>query len=84
MYFEDVGEHSRSYVVFREIYFSRVSRTGHKIGDEFRVTYTNGHSSSPRLVWNGQYYGLFWIDYSESYDDDALKGTLYYQQMGCQ
>ena len=45
-----------------EIYFTRVDANGNKIGSDVRITNNNQQSSSPKLVWNGNGYGLIWHD----------------------
>jgi hypothetical protein len=46
----------------REIYFSRVSASGSKVGTELRVTSALGASTTPEILWNGTEYAVFWVD----------------------
>lgn len=45
-----------------EIYFTRISVGGQKIGFDQRISADTGYSMSPRLVWTGSEYGLIWGD----------------------
>ena len=46
----------------REIYFTRISANGVKLGDDIRITHDNAPSSSPHMKWNGIDYALVWAD----------------------
>lgn len=46
-----------------DIYFSRMSVSGTKIGSTERITTRAQISQVPSLVWNGSEYGLAWQDY---------------------
>lgn len=54
----------------REIYFTRISSTGAKIGGDVRVTDAAGHSFAPSLVWADQGYAVAWTD-----ERDGVGGT---------
>ena len=45
-----------------EIYFTRISDDGSKIGSDVRVTNDGGRSYYPSLVWTGSEYGVSWCD----------------------
>ena len=45
-----------------EIYFARISTAGLKLGEEVRITASEGSSGSPSLAWNGTEFGLAWSD----------------------
>jgi hypothetical protein len=45
-----------------EIYFTRVSAAGAKIGAEIRLTNAPGSKVSPSLVWAGSEFGASWVD----------------------
>jgi hypothetical protein len=45
-----------------EIYFTRVSALGAKIGADLRVTTNSYDSLQPSLAWTGSEYGLAWSD----------------------
>jgi len=45
-----------------EIYFTRLSATGAKLGADVRVTDAAANSGTPSLVWTGTEYGLAWSD----------------------
>lgn len=49
-----------------EIYFTRLSETGDRIGDEVRVTRAADDSLYPSLVWTGSEYGIAWSDSRDS------------------
>ena len=59
-----------------EIYFSRVSATGSKIGGDVRVTDDVGDSNHPVVNWTGEGYGLFW-----SYEDPARPVRMIFRQL---
>jgi hypothetical protein len=46
----------------REIYFSRVSSIGDKIGTDVRVTISADDSRYPTITWTGTEYGVSWYD----------------------
>lgn len=46
--------------VNEEIYFARISASGEKLGDEFRLTEDSVKSHMPSLTWSGSQYGLAW------------------------
>jgi hypothetical protein len=46
----------------QEIYFTRISASGSKVGSDVRITNATGESLSPRLVWSGTEYGIAWVD----------------------
>lgn len=45
-----------------EVYFARISESGETLGSERRITTDAAQSYSPSLVWNGEEYGLAWVD----------------------
>jgi hypothetical protein len=45
-----------------EVYFSRLTSTGSKIGSEIRITTDSNYSSALSLVWTGAEYGISWND----------------------
>jgi hypothetical protein len=45
-----------------EIYFTRISASGSKIGGDNRVTNFAGESEDPSLTWTGFEYGVSWRD----------------------
>ncbi|MBI4091003.1 MAG: hypothetical protein HY422_03185, partial [Candidatus Komeilibacteria bacterium] len=45
-----------------EIYFSRLDRSGKKIGQDLRLTNAVGFSAYPSIAWNGDEYGFVWHD----------------------
>ena len=45
-----------------EIYFTRLSSTGVKVGGDIRVTTAPSTSNFPWLVWTGSEYGVSWQD----------------------
>lgn len=45
-----------------EIYFTRVSLSGTKIGTELRVTNTPTNTSASEIVWTGSEFGISYID----------------------
>ena len=45
-----------------EIYFTRVSAAGAKIGSDLRVTNNASSSGSPSLSWSGSEFGVSWHD----------------------
>jgi hypothetical protein len=46
-----------------EIYFTRLSASGGKSGDDIRATNYSGESAYPSIHWTGSEYGVAWIDY---------------------
>jgi hypothetical protein len=50
----DAGDH--------EIYFTRLSPTGSKIGSDVRLTNFPGQSLDPEIVWAGSRWGVAWHD----------------------
>jgi hypothetical protein len=52
-----------------EIYFTRVSSSGTKIGADIRITNAAGDSWWPWIVWNGTEYGVFWRDRRDGNDE---------------
>jgi hypothetical protein len=72
---------------FREIYFVRLSPKGEPIGKELRVSHSRGHSYDAVLTYADDEYSIFWIDYGEKHrfsHNGDLKGSLYFQRIGCQ
>ena len=61
-----------------EIYFTRLSADGRKLGDDLRVTEDPGQSVTPTLAWNGQSYGLLWRDFR------ANQADLYFTRLSNQ
>ena len=47
-----------------EIYFTRLSANGSKIGGDVRVTNNSSGSNHPSLVWTGSEYGMAWSEHS--------------------
>jgi predicted RecA/RadA family phage recombinase len=45
-----------------EIYFTRISAAGAKLGSDVRITNAAGDSGDPGLVWIGSEYGVAWMD----------------------
>ncbi len=46
-----------------EIYFTRISVSGLKVGNDTRISDDDGHNSyKPSLVWTGSEYGVSWED----------------------
>jgi hypothetical protein len=50
----------------QEIYFTRLTSVGVKLGSDVRVTAAAGGSASPSLAWTGSEYGVVWQDYRDS------------------
>lgn len=48
-----------------EIYFARLDTTGHRIGEQIRITDAPSYSLGPSLAWNGSQYGVAWSDYRD-------------------
>jgi hypothetical protein len=46
----------------QEIYFTRVSAAGTKIGPDVRLTTFPGQSLDPEIAWSGAHYGIAWHD----------------------
>jgi hypothetical protein len=46
----------------REIYFTRISELGVKVGGDVRATTGGGDSRNPSMAWTGSEYGLAWRD----------------------
>ena len=61
-----------------EIYFSRISASGAKIGADVRITNAAGDSQEPSMVWRGSEYGVSW------YDDSDGNNEIYFARIGCQ
>ncbi len=59
-----------------EIYFTRISSSGDKIGTDNRITNSNGHSVTPSLVWTGTEYGVSWED-----SRDATSREIYFARI---
>jgi hypothetical protein len=55
-----------------EIYFARFDSEGAPIGPNIRVTFDEGRSTRPHLLWNGTEYGVIWAD-----DRDGA-GSIYF------
>ncbi len=49
-----------------EIYFTRISAAGGKIGSDIRITNDINFSTYPSLVWTGTEYGISWFDTRDS------------------
>jgi hypothetical protein len=45
-----------------EMYFTRISANGTKIGNDLRLTSNASNSQLPSLAWNGSEFGLSWQD----------------------
>jgi hypothetical protein len=54
-----------------ELYFTRISASGSKIGADIRETFMGYYSRYPHMVWTGSEYGVNWLYYqsgnSETY-----------------
>jgi len=64
-----------------EIYFQRTDGSGNPIGSNLRLTNDPAHSESPRIVWTGAEYGVFWSDdrtggYDTWFQRVTANGTL--------
>lgn len=61
------SEFAVAWVDFRhdnyEIYFTRISPKGEKIGSDIRITKNPSDSEYASLVWTGSEFGLTWRDY---------------------
>lgn len=57
-----IGQEGQEIVGNSEIFFRRISEQGEPVGDEVRVTETEGFSDAAALVWNGRGYGLAWLE----------------------
>ena len=62
-----------------EIYFTRLSAEGVKVGDDVRITNVMGASIQPAVAWNGSNYGLVWSD-----DRDGGASELYFGRLVCE
>jgi len=45
-----------------EVYFTRLSATGQKVGSDMRLTVAGGFSGYPSIDWNGFQFGISWQD----------------------
>ena len=59
-----------------EIYFTRLSANGKKIGSDVRITNDPHYKDSPSLVWTGTEYGVSW------YDDRDGNYEIYFARIG--
>lgn len=55
-----VGWEGNGFVGNSEIYFTRIPEDGVPVGDEVRITDTDGLSDGALLAWNGRVLGLAW------------------------
>jgi len=53
-----------------EVYFTRISAAGNKIGDDVRITTDGDESWVPSLTWTGSEFGVSWYDgRGDGYDE---------------
>lgn len=63
-----------------EIYYQKLSSTGEKIGNIVKLTTkTSGDSESPKIVKNGDKFGIAWTDYRES--QDKSNSEIYFMEI---
>ncbi len=55
-----------------EIYFARLDSLGSKIGSDQRITSAAGTSDVPFLTWNGNEFGVLWLDDRDGNDEIYL------------
>lgn len=65
----------------REIYFERIDIYGNRPQVEKTLTNKTGFAKNPKIVWNGENYGVFWWDSRTAGDINFIKGALYFQKM---
>jgi len=63
-----------------EIYFARFSKDGMKIGDDLRVTNSDGYSMGCSLAFTGSEFGIAWSDEREHLGDFELYFTRISQE----
>jgi hypothetical protein len=63
-----------------EIYFTRISDAGAKIGGDRRISNASNSSAFPSLVWTGSEYGVCWHD---SRDDSSPTVSPYVYEIYC-
>jgi hypothetical protein len=59
-----------------DLYFTRISGGGIKIGPDIRITGAAGGRSLPSLVWTGTGYGVAW------HDDRDGNNEIYFNRLG--
>jgi len=59
-----------------EIYFTRISAVGVKIGGNKRITNFDYDSKWPSLIFTGTGYGLSWVD-----ERNSLEGEIYFARL---
>ncbi len=63
-----------------EIYYQRLSSVGDKVGNAIRLTTkTSGDSESPKIVKNGDKFGIVWADYRGS--ADKTNSEIYFMEI---
>jgi hypothetical protein len=63
-----------------EIYYQRLSSVGDKIGNAIRLTTkTSGDSESPKIIKNGDKFGMVWADYRGS--ADRTSSDIYFAEI---
>ena len=54
---------------YPEIYFTRISATGERIGSEVRVIDESDHARYSSIVWTGSEFGVSWSDFRDREDE---------------
>jgi hypothetical protein len=66
-----------------EVFFQGLDASGNLVGSNYRLTADDATSEHPAIAWNGEGYGIFWVDGRPVSDPPVGTTHLFYARMRC-